>query len=902
MNDYSGIECKWIEKYLFKSRNKKPVECAELIIKKNIFNMPPFKIVIGNNQKINWHDENIDSRSLLRLLNGLTFIGDLVDAYKITANDKYIKKATELILKWMCENDYEIVKGTMAFHDETTSLRMEYLLEYYISAIGIIDNETLESIYNEIKFTANLLASEDFHTKNTNHGMFQDFALLKYSMLNLDEKCREYQLLSIRRLEEYFEYVYTCDGIHKEHSPSYHLLVTSYMKKYRNILMEYDKHFEFNRKFRNIIENAEKYIIYLTKPNGKLPNIGDTESRLLKDTYPTLFGSEEYKYVVSKGEKGRGPKQKDIVFKDSGYAIFRDDWSKKENMSQVIFTAAYHTCFHKHTDDLNVLFYSGEDILVEAGPNGYNYKNPFTKYAYSAYAHNTLNVINKQLPRHDEKYEKVKMTDYYICDEYSMAEGINRRYKNTVHKRNVKYYNESNTLEVYDEIESCELNQYRLNWHFASGLELIRDNDNILILKNNVEIGIVKITSNVNFQTNIVKGREGRSLQGWYFDKMESKMPINNLEVVFEGKNVKFITQIIIYKDNFNFYKNYVAKNEKIHMQCEKVKYLLKEYEESKKLCIIFSAMGPKNKFVYNYMDTLKECNVNQLYILDEFDIQGSYYLGKEKSFDIESTVLNLIIKVINKLKIKYEDVILIGSSKGGYSALYYGIKYNFGYVIAGAPQSKLGEFLISEANHLEVAKYIAGGIEEEQRIYLNNLLFKTIEENSNSMCNVNIHIGQGDSHYKNHVIPLIEQMNIYGIKNKINLERYNTHEEVKIYFPPYIKSLLNRIDNNIISKEKIVTPFQEKVQYFLKHDDNKIVINVTGDVKKYKFAYYVFNNDICILKQMYCNSSKFEYSIKEEGVYRIRIFKKSINNTTESVYTKYINVKNIDNNELNIK
>lgn len=889
-NKNLDISSNIVEKYLFKSRNKNPKECANYIIKRNLFIMPPFKLGIDNEDKIEWHDESKNSRSLLRLLNGLSFLGDLLDAFKLTNDIKYLDKSTELILKWIDENEYEKYKDTMAYHDETTAMRLEYLLYYIIVSKDLVDSEILEKIYTTMMFTANLLASEEFHTTNTNHGMFQDLALLKYSMLVDDENAKEYEALSRRRLEEYFKFVYTNEGIHKEHSPSYHLLVTSYLKKYIDLLTEAEKDIEFDDEFEKIIENAEQYIVYITRPDGKLPNISDTELKTLKSSYSSLFKSPEYKYVLSIGKEGKAPKERDKVFKESGYAIFRDDWSKKQKMSQVIFTAAYHTAYHKHTDDLNVLFYSGEDILVEAGPHGYNYKDPFTKYAYSAYAHNTLNVLNKQLPRHDEKYEKVKLTDYYICEEYSMAEGINERFENTVHRRKVKYYNESNILEVSDDISSTDINNYVLNWHFSEKLTLVKSDGKFFIYKNNKEIGLFKISSNVEYDVRVVKGREGRSLQGWYFDKMESKLPINNIEVLFKGKNAKFTTQIIIYRENAKEYIKDIAKNERIHIQKERIKYLLKENVNSDKLCIVFSAMGSKNKFVYNYMSTLEECNVNQLFILDEFDVQGSYYLGRNRTLNVESTVVSLISKVMNELNVRFKDVILIGSSKGGYSALYYGIKYNFGHVIAGAPQSKIGNFLISEANHLELAKYISGGITEEDKKYLNNILFSTIEENSKSLCKINIHIGEGEPHYKKHVIPLVEELNLYGIKNNLDIKKYNTHAEVKIYFPTYIKSTLNKIDENIISIDKIEEERKNvPIDYTITLEKEKLSVKVNNYLYNCTYAFYVFRENECVKKQMYSRNREFTYEINDDSNYRVRIFVNVENTMRISRYTQYV-------------
>ncbi|MDK8210807.1 hypothetical protein QP741_24980, partial [Bacillus subtilis] len=74
---------------------------------------------------------------------------------------------------------------------------------------------------------------------------------------------------------------------------------------------------------------------------------------------------------------------------------------------------------------------------------------------------------------------------------------------------------------------------------------------------------------------------------------------------------------------------------------------------------------------------------------------------------------------IMSKHGFTHKNVMTVGSSKGGYAALYYGIKYHFGQVIAGAPQSKLGDFLIDQAEHVNIAEYISGS-DNVNKEYLN--------------------------------------------------------------------------------------------------------------------------------------------------------------------------------------
>ena len=104
------------------------------------------------------------------------------------------------------------------------------------------------------------------------------------------------------------------------------------------------------------------------------------------------------------------------------------------------------------------------------------------------------------------------------------------------------------------------------------------------------------------------------------------------------------------------------------------INYLLERNNKSKDLIIVFSACTKKGQRArYNYIRTLDKIKSNKLFILDDFgfDGRGAYYLGKDNDFMIERS--NLIYKI--REEINPEKEIYIGSSKGGYSTLYFGLE-----------------------------------------------------------------------------------------------------------------------------------------------------------------------------------------------------------------------------------
>lgn len=93
-------------------------------------------------------------------------------------------------------------------------------------------------------------------------------------------------------------------------------------------------------------------------------------------------------------------------------------------------------------------------MISEAGPNGYNYSDPLTQYAYSSYAHNALIVDGVGLVRTDGQYDKVFIEDYVIADDYAEVTGINERYEDVTHKRNVSFMKRDQVIQVKDTVIS----------------------------------------------------------------------------------------------------------------------------------------------------------------------------------------------------------------------------------------------------------------------------------------------------------------------------------------------------------------------------------------------------------------------------------------------------------------
>lgn len=184
-NDFLNEREQKLLSILPKSRNKDPISTANTILENNLYTIPPFGLR-DYSQGVDWTAK--ESRSFLRLLHGFTPLGCLTEAFERTGNVKYLIKGLEFILDWSSTNKYSGNSKEMAFHDETTALRLQYILRFYLVGHPHIQSSDQKKLMEIMEFTCNLLAKESFHSTNTNHGMFQDIALLQYSYYKNDEE------------------------------------------------------------------------------------------------------------------------------------------------------------------------------------------------------------------------------------------------------------------------------------------------------------------------------------------------------------------------------------------------------------------------------------------------------------------------------------------------------------------------------------------------------------------------------------------------------------------------------------------------------------------------------------------------------------------------------------------
>ncbi|MFD1214841.1 accessory Sec system protein Asp2, partial [Arthrobacter sp. GCM10027362] len=132
-------------------------------------------------------------------------------------------------------------------------------------------------------------------------------------------------------------------------------------------------------------------------------------------------------------------------------------------------------------------------------------------------------------------------------------------------------------------------------------------------------------------------------------------------------------------------------------------------------LIVMFTGLRPLDAYDFDGRSS-RDSQANWLWIKDSFDGYYAYSVCRNMDFGVERAVLALIDAELARLGLTRNECTLAGISKGGFPALYFGIKYNFRNIVANAPQIYVGTHTRKVRPGI-FAHMTGGGGDREQRL-----------------------------------------------------------------------------------------------------------------------------------------------------------------------------------------
>lgn len=441
-------------------------------------------------------------------------------AYWIIKDERYYLECKEEIEDWIDENPiYMSVNWTCAMD---VAIRAVNWIFFYFHFKNLIDddkdflNKFNNSLYNHGKFIF-LNLEKDLGYANNHYlsnlvGLF--YLGLYFNKLK-DNETKKWLNFSKKELEREMFFQNNEDGTNYESSTSYHRLVTELM--FFPVILGEKNNIKFSQEYKDRLEKMFVFLAKITKPNGKIPLIGDVDNgRLIilsnyfnwepNDVRELLsLGGEYFNNLLLKNtgaikkedklwifnslkEEKEKYYDKSVSFKDGGYYILR-------NKDIYCFIRCGElSCRgqggHSHNDQLSFeLNVQGEDFIVDTGTGVYTADKDIRNLFRSTKQHNTVYVEEyEQNYFNENNLFEMREETFAKCTKFKedYFEGNHQGYLkklNIIHNRKVKLENKN--IEIEDFIEDLK-GIICLNLH--PEIKILELENGIKLIKNNIDI------------------------------------------------------------------------------------------------------------------------------------------------------------------------------------------------------------------------------------------------------------------------------------------------------------------------------------------------------------------------------------------------------------------------------
>jgi hypothetical protein len=414
------------------------------------------------------------------------FIRELAYAYLLTGKNKYAKDFNQLIKGWVKQHPVlpDITKtwngSDKAAMSLETGLRMDRWMDI-MEAFWDAPEFDSEARYLMTKSMVEQMRYLDGWIVNYRIGNWQmsEAAGMSYVGIMFPEfkSAAAWREKGFKFLKMHMDKDIYPDGTHIEVTPGYHIGVIDQCIRMALVTKAngytvpglLDKH-----------EKMYDFILDITKPNFRYTGVGDARNSSARGVLgmgalfyrrPDLhwIGVEkplpEWLWILGPDKinsykilASSPPKLRSVLLPDSKYAILRTGW--EENDKFLMLDCAPSLGSHSHGDRLQVIAYSGRDLLID--PGQYSYSEPLVEYFRTAKAHNVLVIDGKEQEKVDPKIKS-----WYIGNNLEYVSG-SMELKNITHQRTAVFVKPDYWI-VVDHLDSKEEHEYTRQFQFSVG-------------------------------------------------------------------------------------------------------------------------------------------------------------------------------------------------------------------------------------------------------------------------------------------------------------------------------------------------------------------------------------------------------------------------------------------------
>ncbi len=456
-------------------------------------------------------------------LQGLTPVPALIGAYIQTKQLAYLQYAREFVEAWhRYIQDPDQVKNKYCWVDHAVNLRATTMI--YLGQVaaqdGLWDDAFYAWLLERIKEHGACLNQDDTYAENHNNGVMQDQGLLYIAVFLQREDWINH---AVERLMRQVKWAFNSEGVHKENSSGYAQQISQMFRSIGQFLL--DAGTKRGQAILDAVSCGEDYLTWLTLPNGKLVQIGDTQ--LIKREIP----------VQKHGHK---------FYPDAGMYFYRSETGDDPSSATYkVVKAGYETTTHKHCDDLSFVLYSkGNEIFADSGVYGYA-RNKYRAYVLSALAHNTVIVDGTTYAATAENAAHIGMEGYRAFLGYDHVRLFQNAYPGVAITRD--FCSADDLTILVDTVESQQNHVYSQLFHLAENIEVLQAQDHEVVLwlaYSGYTVRLRQYGSPVKLR--VIKGDLSKPGYGLISQGTNHLAATTTLKFDMEGTSGSFITAITI--------------------------------------------------------------------------------------------------------------------------------------------------------------------------------------------------------------------------------------------------------------------------------------------------------------------------------------------------------------------
>jgi len=458
----------------------------------------------------------------------------LLGASTINQSNAYVSIPYDIVIDWIDNHLIGSRLDDFSWYDMSVGQRsnkLSYILDRILrehTQIFGIEHAKYQDILKliitaEVHFVE--LMEESILATHSNHGLFQMAGLLALgSSLIFMDKSTDAVEFANQMIEKMLDDHFSQDGLHKEHSPNYHFLLTNYLHQ----LLE-TGWITKGGTIESRLVRAEEISSFLVMPNGELLPFSDTKRVNAID----LASFNLHRDVGGNVCSPHGLQ----VFPSGGLVIHSIHDSQGYAKDHLAFNAQFHSRQHKHADHLSLNYcMNGKPMIIDSGTFSYQYDQPERMYIESTRAHNTVEIDELNHSRYLVDVFGSALTLAYEVGPCAVIEGRvhhkklappgipNNEIKTTdavevdVKHRRLLLHVPGRFLLVIDDLKSSAEHEYTQWFHLEPKLEFsMVDEDKNLIIddSNHVLSAVYSLDVGEDISTKSIKGQKSPLLQGW---------------------------------------------------------------------------------------------------------------------------------------------------------------------------------------------------------------------------------------------------------------------------------------------------------------------------------------------------------------------------------------------------